>query len=44
MCFETEAWWCTALIPEAGKQKQVDLREFKVNLVNIVNSGTDRVT
>ena len=26
-------WWCTPLIPALGRQMQMDLCEFKVNLV-----------
>ena len=28
-----QVWWCTPLIPALGRQKQVDLCEFKARLV-----------
>ena len=34
--------WCTPLIPELGRQRQVDLCEFKASLIYRVISRTDR--
>ena len=31
--FGAELWWCTPLIPALGRQRQVDLCEFKASLV-----------
>ena len=36
-------WWHTPLIPGLGRQRQVDLCEFKVSLVYRVSSRTDLV-
>ena len=33
-------WWCTSSIPVPRRQKQVDLCEFKVNLIYRVSSRT----
>ena len=37
-------WWPTALIPAFRRQRQVDLCEFKANLVYIVSSRTAGAT
>jgi hypothetical protein len=36
--------WCTSLILEFGKQRQVDLCDFKASLVSIVSSRTARAS
>ena len=38
------AWWQRSLIPVLGRQRHVDLREFKASLVYIVSSRTAWVT
>ena len=35
-------WWCTSLIPALRRQRQMDLCEFKTNLVNRASSRTAR--
>ena len=35
-------WWFMPLIPVLGRQRQVDLREFKASLVYRVSSRTVR--
>jgi hypothetical protein len=40
---QVRRWWCTPLMPAMGRQKQMDLCEFKVILVCRVSSKTARV-
>ena len=37
-------WWCLPLIPVLGRQRQVDLYEFKDSLVYEVSSQAARAT
>jgi len=39
-----QEWRCTPLIPAPGRQKQVDLCEFRANLVYIVSYRTANTT
>ena len=36
-------WWHTPLVPAFGRQRQVDLCEFKASLVYRVSSRTSRI-
>ena len=40
----TARWWCTALIPALGRQRQVDVHEFEAILVYQVTSRTGSKT
>lgn len=40
----SQAWWFTPLMPALRRKRQVELCEFKANLVYIVNSREARVT
>ena len=42
MLLETGLWWHTPLILALGRQRQVDLCEFKVSLIYKVSSRTAR--
>ena len=44
MWFRGLMWWHTPLIPALRRQNQVDLYEFKANLVYIVNFRPARAT
>ena len=37
-------WWCTPFIPALGRQRHVDLSEFKASLVYRVSSSIARAT
>jgi hypothetical protein len=42
MLISGQAWWCTALIPALGRQRQAELCEFEVSLVYRARSRTAR--
>jgi hypothetical protein len=43
ICFMSQEWWCSPLIPALRRQKQADLCEFESSLVYRVSSRTARV-
>jgi hypothetical protein len=46
LVFKTKVgqWWCTPLFPAQGRQRQADICELEVSLVDRENSRTARAT